>query len=773
VLIAGLLAYILSPQWRSFDRMGEQRFTALGHLPKEILVGVCWPFSVNQDGMADGLQLALEEINAGNLAGIPVRLILRDDAFDLEKVKDIAIEFSENPKMSAVIGYYDDIAAIKASTMYEPARLLHLVVGANNTPMTAHGFNYIIRTIVSNDKIALSLARIAIDRGYRKFALIWEENAYGEDLAYQFTVGLNNFDAQIVYEWSYARERADFRIAVNQLKSVDADVIFFAGLEPWAGDFLREARAVGVKTDIIGAFSDTPEMRAKAGRGLEGAMYFDMYDVYSPSPENQAFVRKFKTRFGKKPDAWAAQGYDALRILAKAVRETRSANPLDLSYAIRYMAPWEGANGRYKFDSRGELEDKPIYLNVFRNGNPVTIQKSRPVPAPQFDNDLLMIVIAFEPFLELLDMPAFNGFWIERGSMNVRTVSIVVAFAELFLWFGNANAEGKPDVDVQYIQEHFPDAYLLIYREGIAAGRKEAAAELKCGTAPASTAPSSIASEASAAVQHRPAKESLGKWWEKSSLKYSPLPEGWLFHFEGSLDYKHQSGNISSNLYDGSATLKVRKHRFTNTLALIINKQSTAQILSPGSAAVQIDNDYHSLQESLRFDLTKRLYADVGYTWEKDTVNYIEHRNIFYSGMGYAPIDTRRHSLEVFAAGGYEKVQFPDLVKDFVNLDHLNAAALFFREDYRWNISDRIAYKQTFRIIQNFQKSLIINADQLNLHAVGETYRYRWFLLNEVYLKLVEHLNFSSGSKIEYNNNPWLMEKKLDVTVKSGIQFSF
>ena len=62
-LSAGLLVYALSPQWRSFERMGERRFQALSRPPKEILVGVCWPFSVNQDGMADGLQLALEEIN--------------------------------------------------------------------------------------------------------------------------------------------------------------------------------------------------------------------------------------------------------------------------------------------------------------------------------------------------------------------------------------------------------------------------------------------------------------------------------------------------------------------------------------------------------------------------------------------------------------------------------------------------------------------------------------------------------------------------------------
>ena len=211
--------------------------------------------------------------------------------------------------------------------------------------------------------------------------MLWEEGAYGEDLAYQYRVELDAMNAQVVYQWSYSRERADFRVPVNELKGVDADIIFFAGLEPWAGDFVRMARGVGVKTPILGAFSDTPEMRDRAGPGLEGAMYFDLYNVDSPSPENQAFVRKFRKRYARNPDTWAAQGYDALRILAKAVRFTGSGNPLDLSYAIRFMDPWEGANGRYKFDGRGELEDKPHFPQVFRNGTPVTIQESHPVSA--------------------------------------------------------------------------------------------------------------------------------------------------------------------------------------------------------------------------------------------------------------------------------------------------------------------------------------------------------------------------------------------------------
>ena len=360
-----------------------RRSQVLSHRPKEILVGICWPFAANQDGMADGLLLARDEINAGGLAsGIPIRLIMRDDAFDWEGAKRIAIEFSEIPEMSAVLGYYDDSEAVKASAVYEASRLLHLMVGINTTAMTSHGEQYLVRTILSSDKIARGLAKLALDRGRRKIAVIWEEGWYGEDLAYQFRIALDALNGQFAYQWPYNRDRADFRMPVNELKGMDIDVIFFAGMEPWAGDFVRMARQVGIKTEIVGAFSDTPEMRARAGPALEGALFFDFYNVDSQTPENQAFVHKFRARYRRDPDTWAAQGYDALRILAKAVQATGSANPLDLSYAIRFMEPWEGANGRYKFDERGELEDKPFFLNIYRNGTPVTIQHSVTSPTP-------------------------------------------------------------------------------------------------------------------------------------------------------------------------------------------------------------------------------------------------------------------------------------------------------------------------------------------------------------------------------------------------------
>jgi branched-chain amino acid transport system substrate-binding protein len=371
-----LLVPVAITQWASLYRYGELRSWMAGGSPQEILVGASWPFAQNQDGMAEGLLLAQEEFNARGVRGRRFRLVVRDDDLDRETSRNISIDFARNPRMMAVIGYYDDNFAVRASAIFEESRLLHIVIGANNTYMTSHGFRYLIRSVLASDLIARKLVRFCQARGYGKFAVIAEDGPFGEDLSYQFGAELDVLDAHLVYQSSYVRTQVDFRETVNELRAVDADVIVFLGLEAEAATFIKSARDMGLKTPIVGSFSDTFKMHEIAGKALEGAMFYEIYDADSPTPENRAFVAKFRKRFGSEPGAYAAQSYDALQLLARAVAITGSSDPLDLSYAIRFMGRWEGANGSYKFDDRGELEDKDLYLRMYRGGQAVTVATS-------------------------------------------------------------------------------------------------------------------------------------------------------------------------------------------------------------------------------------------------------------------------------------------------------------------------------------------------------------------------------------------------------------
>jgi len=372
-----LLAPVLVAQWVSLRKVSEIRAWMAGRAPQEILVGVDWPFAANRDGMGEGLLLAQEEINARGVHGKRIELLLRDDRMDRDESRNIAINFARNPRMVAAIGYYDDQFAASASMILEEGRMLHIVTGAKSAYMTSHGFRYLVHAVLSSDRVGRALARMCMERGYHNYALVSEEGSSGEDLAYQFGTELDALDAHVVYQSSYVRGTVDFRDTVNELKGVEADVIFFAGLTHESAMFIKTGRSMRLKTPVVGTFSDTHEMRALAGSALEGVMFYDIYDVNSPTPENRDFVARYRRRFGRDPETYAAQGYDALQILAKAIETTGSANSLDLVYAIRDMDRWTGANGSYKFDSNGELEDKDVFLKVYREGKPVVLETSR------------------------------------------------------------------------------------------------------------------------------------------------------------------------------------------------------------------------------------------------------------------------------------------------------------------------------------------------------------------------------------------------------------
>lgn len=371
-VVLGALFLLLSPQWQSLQTMGDRRFAYLEKHKEALVVGISWPISTEQDGMVDGLELARDQLNAQKVSGRPqIRLVIRDDKDDWNTARRVALEFADTPEMSAVIGYYEDSVAIQASQILEASRLLHLVVNANNRAMTTHGYKYIVRTVQATDQISRFLAVSSpLGRKPQKYAMVWEGDAYGQDIAYQYRIAQDALGSQLVYQSPYPTGRPDFRMAVNQLKGIKADVILFSsGNDANTAAFISKARGVGITTPILVACDRSEEFRDMPENVLRNTTFIKLYNVSASTPQNRKFVAEFRARYGRYPDTAAAQGYDALQILAEAVRSTGTLNPLDLAYTVRYKRVWTGANGEYRFDSEGELKEKPLFLERHGTGN--------------------------------------------------------------------------------------------------------------------------------------------------------------------------------------------------------------------------------------------------------------------------------------------------------------------------------------------------------------------------------------------------------------------
>jgi branched-chain amino acid transport system substrate-binding protein len=111
-----------------------------------------------------------------------------------------------------------------------------------------------------------------------------------------------------------------------------------------------------------------PKLLEVAGPAAEGAVFsYPTFDTKSSQPLIAEFVKAYQAKFGAEPDAFAAQGYDAYRVMEKALAGGPAKNGPDIARRLREIGTYEGPGGRISFDQFGDVQ-KPLRLITVRDG---------------------------------------------------------------------------------------------------------------------------------------------------------------------------------------------------------------------------------------------------------------------------------------------------------------------------------------------------------------------------------------------------------------------
>jgi ABC-type branched-subunit amino acid transport system substrate-binding protein len=145
-------------------------------------------------------------------------------------------------------------------------------------------------------------------------------------------------------------------------------VLVLAGARD-AARIVRALRAAGFSGTIVGG---APVGRRvfgeEAGPAAEGVVFPRLFDP--EAPEAAAFSRAYATRWGGSPDYLAAHAYDAVRLVADAVRRAGPNRAL-IRDALVALAPWPGTAGTVSWDPTGRCT-RPAGLGVWRAGGRAT-----------------------------------------------------------------------------------------------------------------------------------------------------------------------------------------------------------------------------------------------------------------------------------------------------------------------------------------------------------------------------------------------------------------
>ena len=153
------------------------------------------------------------------------------------------------------------------------------------------------------------------------------------DVRSDYSVGLQTFfgeafkrrGGEIVANQSYSQGDSDFRAQLTQIKATNPEAIYVPGYYTEVGTIVHQGRELGITVPFVGSDGwDSPKLWEIGGEALNGCYFSNHYSTDDPNPAVQKFVNDYKAQYGQVPDALAALGYDAARVLRGRDRRARA-----------------------------------------------------------------------------------------------------------------------------------------------------------------------------------------------------------------------------------------------------------------------------------------------------------------------------------------------------------------------------------------------------------------------------------------------------------------
>lgn len=341
-----------------------------------ILVGAVLPLTgdaaVYGKAIKNGIGLALAQANDAQQRRI--KLLYEDDAGQATQAVSAAHRLIDIDKVPVIIGGAMSSTAEATIPICDANHVVLISPTATKPSLTRMG-SYFFRLWPSDDYDGKFMADAAYNKlGLRRVSILYVNLAYGVGITQVFTREFERLGGTIVSKDGYNQGTTDFRTILTRITAAHPDAIYLPGYVAEITQILKQAKELGIKTRFLGVNSMyDPKLIEIAGDAADGAVFtYPMYDTHSSDPVIAHFVASYKARYGSDPDAFAAQGYDTLRVLVKALDSgARTGNAIRL--ALHSIGPYDGPGGSFTFDERGDVE-KPLRLLIVRNGRFVPLE---------------------------------------------------------------------------------------------------------------------------------------------------------------------------------------------------------------------------------------------------------------------------------------------------------------------------------------------------------------------------------------------------------------
>lgn len=321
-----------------------------------------------------GMQMAVADLNAGGgVLGKKLEIVEGDHGSNSSEAAAVTQKLINQGKVVAIVGDPTTGITKLAAPICQSSKVVLMSAGAVGTGVVEIG-DYIYRDTLLDAVAAPAVTRyLAEDLKWQKVALVTTTGlAYSESLTQIFKDALAKYNIEIVAEQSIMEKDTNFSAQVTSLSKKQFDGVVFTGYYTEGALFMKEMRKQGLKHVLVGGDGLLgKELMGLGQNAVEGSMVYTGFavDLANATGSTKEFIEKYKAQNNDKlPDMFAAQGYDAVMLVADAIKAANSADPSVFKDKLAQTKDWKGVTGTITMDDKREPIKSPVYLLEVKEG---------------------------------------------------------------------------------------------------------------------------------------------------------------------------------------------------------------------------------------------------------------------------------------------------------------------------------------------------------------------------------------------------------------------
>ena len=341
-----------------------------GEIPIGFVLPQTGPLVSSNMAMQRGTELAVEEINNSQLGDARIELIIEDDRSTVEGAIEVVNKLIHQDGVPVILGLAtssETKAVFPIAHENQVVAFSQLSAARGLSALTEFGF----RASLTVDKLVPTGVRITHEKlGYQRVAKITDRvDLFSQSSDTMLEESLTENGVEILITETFETGDTDFSAQLTRIKDSNPDAIFISALPPETTRILMQGRQLGIPADI--PFIVTVTLASNQiqilGDAAEGAITFTSWVSTADTPGNQAFVQNYRMKYGIEPSIWAAQAYASVYILAKALADAQSTDPIAIRDAMANIMDLDTVLGKFSFNAVGDAVYNPIVL-IVENG---------------------------------------------------------------------------------------------------------------------------------------------------------------------------------------------------------------------------------------------------------------------------------------------------------------------------------------------------------------------------------------------------------------------